>query len=109
VQAAMRRAQQKGVRVAICSNTNAAHVEQVNRQHPRLLEGWDRLFLSYEMGHSKGDPGFFAHIAREVDCAPGRILLVDDLVANINAAEREGVRGLLFDGQLPDWPLWSPG
>ncbi len=107
VQAAMRRAQAHGARIALCSNTNAAHIAQLHRQHPRLLEGWDALFYSYEMGMAKGDPGFFARVAGEVKASPTRILLIDDLAANINAAEREGVRGLLFDGRLPDWPLWS--
>jgi len=106
VQAAMRRAQANGVRIAICSNTNAAHIAQVQRQHPRLLEGWDALFYSFEMGTAKGDPGFFARIAREVETPPERILLVDDLERNITAAESEGLKALLFTGELPDWELW---
>jgi HAD superfamily hydrolase (TIGR01509 family) len=107
VQTAMRRAQANGVRVALCSNTNAAHIAQLKRQHPHLLEGWDALFYSYEMGTAKGDQGFFTRIALEVGSPTERLLLVDDLPANILAAEAEGAKGHLFRGQLPGWELWS--
>jgi beta-phosphoglucomutase-like phosphatase (HAD superfamily) len=70
------------------TNTNPAQWE-VNAQLP-MVEAFDYRFLSFELGMIKPDPRLFAHVASLLDTPPGRILFLDDLATNIDAAAKAG-------------------
>lgn len=88
-----------GVRIGICSNTNASHWRFLRRQHEELCRLADEAtcFLSFEMGLGKGDPGFFERIEEATQAPAGNHLLLDDKPENCRAAERAGMRAVLFD------------
>lgn len=83
----------------------ARHVIGTNNEHRRCCYieeqmGYaahvERVFSSGRMGAAKPDPGFFAQIERWSGLAPARILLVDDVAANIAAATARGWQGFHF-------------
>lgn len=83
----------------------ARHVIGTNNEHRRCCYieeemGYgahvERVFSSGRIGAAKPDPGFFAEIERWAGLAPGRILLVDDVAANVAAARARGWQGFHF-------------
>ena len=80
------------------SNTNAAHVEQMERAFPALLRRFDRVFVSHEIGHRKPDAAAFEHVLREIGTPPAQALLFDDLAANVEAARACGLQAVLVRG-----------
>ncbi|MDQ8153651.1 MAG: HAD-IA family hydrolase [Gemmatimonadota bacterium] len=88
-----------GVRVGLCSNTNASHWRFLRRTHAefRHLDDAARRFVSFEMGAGKGEPGFFARVARETGAPLARHLLLDDKPENCAAARAEGMRAQVLD------------
>lgn len=83
----------------------ARHVIGTNNEHHRCryieeAMGYaghvERVFSSGRMGAAKPDPGFFAQIERWAGLPPPRILLVDDLPANVAAARARGWQGFHF-------------
>ncbi len=104
---AMGNARKQGVQVAITSSTNEAHWNFILGKYPRIRSLTPRAFLTFELGCMKTDPGFFEAILQHTGAAPGEHLLIDDLPANLEAAMRLGIPGLLYSGKLPDWELFS--
>lgn len=56
-----------------------------------------RTFASGHEGLRKPDLGAFEHVMHEIGCDAGEMLLVDDTVENLCAAQSLGIRGILVD------------
>ena len=80
----------KKFRVALLSNTNAIHWQQVTMVS-HMFDAFDHVFLSYETGHYKPEAAAFDDVMRNFNCAPGEILFVDDSPPNIAAARDFGI------------------
>jgi glucose-1-phosphatase len=83
------------VKLLLLSNTNADHVAWVRRQLP-LLERFDDLVLSYEVGLAKPEPAIFVEALRRAGTAPERTAFFDDVERYVAAAAALGIRGHLF-------------
>lgn len=77
------------------SNTNPAHVLHMRRAFPGLLDRFDHVFTSHEIGHRKPQPESFAHVLRAIGLPAGEVLLFDDLVPNVEAARALGLQAVL--------------
>ncbi|MFD1342066.1 HAD family hydrolase [Litorisediminicola beolgyonensis] len=62
----------------------------------------ERVFASGEMGVAKPDMGFYAEIERWSGLPPARILLIDDLARNTEAASRRGWKTFRFGDDTRD-------
>ena len=62
---------------------------------------FDRLFFSCEIGCSKPDPGYFRAILDSLKLPPRAVLFIDDVDANVAAAESVGIRAELFAPSSP--------
>lgn len=78
------------VPVAVLSNTNALHWEQVGSWE--LTGLFDSAFLSFELGMIKPDRDVFEHVAGAIGHPPGRVLFLDDNLLNVEQAEAVGFR-----------------
>jgi putative hydrolase of the HAD superfamily len=76
------------------SNTNAAHVAEIERAFPRLLPRFARVFASYRIGHRKPHPAAFTHVLQEIALPAPEVLLFDDLQPNIDAARALGLQAV---------------
>jgi FMN phosphatase YigB (HAD superfamily) len=83
------------VKLLLLSNTNATHVAWVRGQLP-LLERFDDLVLSYELGLAKPEPAIFVEALRRAGTAPERTAFFDDVERYVTAASALGIRGHLF-------------
>lgn len=72
----------------ILSNTSAGHWPGLLREP--VVERAVERFASFELGMLKPARAIFDHVAGALGIAPGRLLLVEDSVANAEAAHRAG-------------------
>jgi putative hydrolase of the HAD superfamily len=92
----------QGYRLALLSNTNPIHIDEVRRRlgpfgYGEFARCFERIFYSYEMGLRKPDPAIYAAVDRELGIAsPAEVLFVDDNAANIASAAAYGWRTLHF-------------
>lgn len=107
VLAGMQRARDRGIKVAICSNTSAPHWEHIVERYPDCAALDDDLFLSFRMGKMKTDPGFFEQIIATTGAAPEEHLFLDDLKENLKAAKAAGIETVLYNDGLPPHPAWD--
>jgi putative hydrolase of the HAD superfamily len=71
--------------------------------YPRELfpELFDAVVISSEIGMRKPEPRIFLHAAELLGLAPQECVFVDDIEANITAAEQIGFTGVLHTGAAP--------
>lgn len=76
------------------SNTNPAHVAEMERAFPGFLARFDRVFVSHEIGHRKPHPEAFQHVLQAIAVPAHEVLLFDDLAPNIAAASALGIQAV---------------
>ncbi len=92
----------QGYRLALLSNTNPIHIDEVRRRlgpfgYGEFARCFERIFYSYEMGFRKPDPAIYAAVDRELGItSPAEVLYIDDNAANIASAAAYGWRTLHF-------------
>jgi len=82
------------IRVAALSNTNRVH-DQRFRDEFRLQDHFEALYLSHEIGLVKPHREAFHFAVEALDCAPDRVLFLDDNQINVDAAREAGLRAEL--------------
>lgn len=83
------------VTLVLLSNTNALHVAWLRPRLP-LLERFNHVLMSCEVGKVKPDPAFFQLALQRAGCAPHEAAFFDDLPEFVEAANALGLRGHLF-------------
>lgn len=88
-------------RIFLLSNTNIWHIKHVKKKYD-FLNLFDRLILSYDVGHTKPNRKFFEkalHLSGESE-TPNECIFIDDIEENVNAARDIGINGILFDSYI---------
>ncbi|WP_428240663.1 HAD family hydrolase [Gynuella sp.] len=80
----------KHYRLAVLSNTNPPHISEV-RENYGLLEHFDDIFLSFEMGCMKPDPEIYLRALEHMAVEPGEVCFFDDGLINVEAAKSLGM------------------
>jgi HAD superfamily hydrolase (TIGR01509 family) len=80
-----------GIRRATLSNTNSLHWPRVIGEMG-LGALFEHHFPSHETGRIKPDAEAFQHVAEALGLAPERILFLDDVTHNVEAAAAVGLR-----------------
>ena len=81
----------EAVPIGCCSNTNVVHWSFQAREWP-MLEMFDLRFLSFEIGLVKPDREMFEAVADQVPAERDRVLFLDDVARNVDAARAFGFR-----------------
>ena len=81
----------QSVQIGCLSNTNSLHWERQMSQWP-VLDMFDFRFLSFELGLAKPDEAIFHAVAERVPYGRERILYLDDVAVNSDAARSFGFR-----------------
>ena len=84
-------------RLALLSNTNAIHWQQVT-EGTDVFDLFDALFLSYETGQYKPSSDAYEQVIDHYSCAAGEIRFFDDSAANIDSARSAGLDAHLTNG-----------
>jgi putative hydrolase of the HAD superfamily len=86
----------EGYTLVLGSNTNDLHAAQFRGQFAETLAHFDRLVLSYEVGHIKPSAAFYLACAEAAEAEPGDCVFIDDLPENVEGAKAAGLVGLLY-------------
>jgi putative hydrolase of the HAD superfamily len=82
-------------KLLLLSNTNALHFRFLRPQLP-ILEKFDALVVSHEVGFAKPDARIFEHALRLAGSEPSHTAFFDDLPEYVSAARKVGIRAQLF-------------
>ena len=82
---------EKIFRLALLSNTNPVHWEQLRSSEPNFAS-FEKLFLSFETGRLKPRPAAFTQVLEHFGCEPEQLYFLDDSPANVESARRLGIR-----------------
>jgi putative hydrolase of the HAD superfamily len=86
----------RGYTLVLGSNTNDLHATQFRRQFADTLAHFDRLVLSYEIGHLKPSAPFYHACAEAAGAPPAGCVFIDDLPENVEGARSAGLSGLVY-------------
>lgn len=87
--------------LAVLSNVDPWHFSHCKTIIPEIQQ-IENIFLSYEIKLKKPDPAIFTHVLNALEIPAEKCLFVDDLVENVEAATKIGIRTIHFKeaGQL---------
>jgi FMN phosphatase YigB (HAD superfamily) len=92
----------QGDTLILGSNTNDIHAGHFRRQFAATLAHFDRLVLSYEVGHVKPSAEFFLACVEAAGRPPCECVFIDDLPENVEGARAAGLRGIVYDHRRHD-------
>jgi HAD superfamily hydrolase (TIGR01509 family) len=92
----VRNLKQRGYTLVLGSNTNDLHATQFRRQFAATLNCFDRLVLSYEVGHIKPTAAFYHACAAAAGRPPADCVFIDDLAENVAGAVSAGLRAVQY-------------
>ena len=103
-----------GARLHFLSNMPAAYAEHLDRTHPDLMDCFDSGLYSSHVRLIKPEAELYELASRRFGMPPDRLVLLDDIVANVDAARANGWRALQFaDARSCERALrangWWPG
>jgi HAD superfamily hydrolase (TIGR01509 family) len=86
----------RGYRLVLGSNTNDLHAAHFRRQFADALGHFDRLVLSYEVGHVKPAREFYLACAEAAGRSPADCVFIDDLAENVAGARAAGLAAIHY-------------
>lgn len=92
---------ERGYTLLLGSNTNVLHATHFRRQFDMTLELFDHLVLSYEIGHMKPSPEFYAACVAASNAPAGSCVFIDDRLENVEAARQAGMTAIHFTDEPP--------
>ncbi len=76
------------------TNTNAAHKAVWSSLFPGVVNAFERIFTSHEMGFRKPEQRAFDHVSAAMGVPKSAILFFDDLLENVEGARRAGLQAV---------------
>lgn len=86
----------KGYTLVLGSNTNDLHANHFRPLFAEALAQFDRLILSYEVGHIKPSADFYLACADAAGATPSECVFIDDLAENVEGAKAAGLQAILY-------------
>jgi epoxide hydrolase-like predicted phosphatase len=77
------------------TNSNASHQSAWSRLYPDVVQAFESIFSSHELGFRKPEAQAFMRICQLTHMQPEEILFFDDLPENVKAAMDCGLQGVL--------------
>ena len=91
----------KSRKIVLLSNTNALHIDAVNRALTATMPGkkltdfFDHVYLSHEMGMRKPSEDIFTAVCNDQGFEPTTTLFVDDTERHVLGARNAGLQAIL--------------
>ena len=86
------------LRLIALTNTNDVHATEWYALYPQAPGYFERVFLSHEMRTRKPEPECFRQVLSHLELHPPAVVFIDDVAANVRAAEGLGLRGIVATG-----------
>jgi len=81
--------------LVLLSNTDFIHFEYIKKKFPEMFI-FDEYVLSYETGTLKPEIDIYKIALGRSGISPGEAVFIDDLKANVDAAARLGMQGIVY-------------
>jgi epoxide hydrolase-like predicted phosphatase len=91
----LRALHQRGTELFCLSNMPMSIYDHLRRRHV-FWDAFRGIVISGEVRMMKPEPEVFAHLLEKYELRPDETVFVDDLSANVDAAKRVGLHGILF-------------
>jgi len=88
-----------GVKLVLGSNTNAIHASHFVRQFDSLLNRFDSLVFSHEVGAMKPADAFYRRCVEVSGSPSARCVFIDDMPENVEGAIAAGLQALHFENE----------
>jgi putative hydrolase of the HAD superfamily len=85
----------KEYRIGLLSNAPSEFIRDILKQHD-LERYFDTIVISSEVGLIKPEPEIFHYILKQMNVPANETIFIDDNPHNVDAAEKVGIRSLLF-------------
>jgi len=85
----------QGLRLVVLSNTSSWHVDWIRRKW-NVLDLFDQLVLSYEVGAIKPEPMMYEAALKAIRCKPEECFYTDDIPAYVAKAREFGLQAEVF-------------
>lgn len=82
-------------KTSVLSNADRSLKDRL-RDADNLIDLFDDVLVSADVGVAKPDPRIYALAARRLGVAPDACIFIDDLERNVEAAQRAGMVGVVF-------------
>jgi putative hydrolase of the HAD superfamily len=89
------RLKRDGYRLVLLSNTCVTHYEWIRREYD-VLERFDDLVLSFEVGATKPDDAIFRSALEKIGCLPSECFYTDDIPAYVERGRTHGLDAEVF-------------
>ncbi|QNT70023.1 HAD family hydrolase [Defluviicoccus vanus] len=86
---------ERGVRLLALTNFSTEKLPQMLQRYP-FFACFEAMVVSGEVGIAKPDPRIFAHLIAVCGLQPGDCLFIDDVPANVAAAQDAGLHAIRF-------------
>ena len=94
----MKLVKEAGYKIYILSNFSRKGIEEAAKELDYMSKA-DGAVISYEVKMIKPDPGIYEYLLKKYDIDPEKAVFIDDNKDNIEAAQKLGIRGILFKGK----------
>ena len=84
----------KRVPAYLFSNSNATHKAVWMSRYPRVVNAFDEVFVSSDLGFRKPEPEAFMTVARRIGVPMDAILFLDDSLENVEGARAVGMQAV---------------
>jgi HAD superfamily hydrolase (TIGR01509 family) len=81
------------------SNTNAVHAESFLQRYPDVMDHFDHLYLSHEVGFRKPEADAFKQVCALIQTDPSQVVFLDDSEENVEGARAAGLTAFLTRGE----------
>lgn len=88
--------------------TNATDRLRPDLEALGLIDSFDHIFNSSEIGYAKPDPRVFAHVEQTLEATPADVVFIDDSATNVAAAASRGWDALFATPETRLSELLSP-
>ena len=82
-------------RLCAFSNTNAVHAASFLQRYPEVMDQFDELYLSHEVGVRKPAKGAFLQVCSLMETEPNQVIFLDDSKENVAGAVAAGLKAHL--------------
>jgi putative hydrolase of the HAD superfamily len=89
-----------GAALHFLSNMPRPYADHLDRTHPALMQHFDSGLYSGHVELIKPEPAIYARAVERFGVPAHRLLLIDDMPANVEAARRHGWQALQFTGAV---------
>jgi putative hydrolase of the HAD superfamily len=87
----------------LLSNTNDIHWRFIRERYPHVLQPFDRLAVSHELGMEKPDAAIYEWVIRDSGYPAEAHLFIDDIAENVEGARAVGMDAVLHTDSESLW------